>query len=71
MINRFICKDTYYIDEMIVGRTGDVITIMDATPCYGESYEDVKGYSDIINETTGEIFWATYLDIDNAILEIY
>ena len=71
MINKFICKDTYDIDGMIVGRIGDVITIIDAIPHDGESYKDVEGYCDIINETTGKVFGATWIDVDDTILEIF
>ena len=64
-----ICKDVYNIDGIVVGNIGDIIKIVDAVPDDGESYEDVDGYCDIVNETTGEIFNATWLDVDYAIFE--
>ena len=64
-----ICKETYDINGVVVGKIGDIIKIVDAVPNDGENYEDVDGYCDIINETTGEMFNATWLDVDDTILE--
>lgn len=64
-----ICKDIYKINDIVVGNVGDVIKIVDAIPSNEENYEDVDGYCDITNETTGKTFNATWLDIDDTILE--
>ena len=64
-----ICKDIFNINGIVVGNVGDVLTIVDAVPNNEESYEDVDGYCDIVNEITGKMFNATWLDVDYAILE--
>ena len=66
---RYVCKDTFDVEGLIIGKPGDIITIIDAVPNNGESYDDIDGYCDIFNETTGEIFGATWLDIDETVLE--
>lgn len=65
-----ICKETYKIDGVVVAKTGDVLKIVDAVPGDGESYEDVDGYCDIVNKTTGETFNVTWIDVDLTILEL-
>lgn len=66
---RCVCKYTFNIDGITVGDVGDIVRITDAVPEHGENYEDVDGYCDIFNEFTGITFNATWLDVDERILE--
>lgn len=61
---RYVCKDICKINGVIIGSIGDTISIVDAIPDVGETWEDVNGYCDIINEMTGEIFNTTWIDVD-------
>lgn len=63
---KYICKEICDIDGIVICWPGDVLEIVDAVPDYGE---DVLGYVDIINETTGEFFLATWIDVEEMVLE--
>ena len=67
---KYICKENYEINDILVGNKGDLLEITDAIPKENEYAEDVVGYIDIKNLTTNEIYEATWIDVDNAILEI-
>ena len=65
---KYICKEDFEINDILVGRKGDALEITDATPDTGETVEDVAGYCDILNITTNEQFEATWINIDETIL---
>lgn len=66
---KYICNGFYTINGTVIADPGDIIKIVDATPNSEESWEDVAGYCDIVNETTGKIFNATWLDVDDSVLK--
>lgn len=69
-IMKYICKENYEINDILVGNKGDLLEITDAIPKENENAEDVVGYIDIKNLTTNEIYEATWIDVDDTILEI-
>ena len=66
-IMKYICKEKYEINDILVGSKGDLLEITDVIPKENEDTEDVAGYIDIKNLTTNEIYEATWIDVDNAI----
>lgn len=67
---KYICKENYEINDILVGSKGDLLEITDAIPKENEDAEDVDGYIDIKNLTTNKIYEATVIDVDDTILEI-
>ena len=67
---KYICKENYEINDILVGNKGDLLEITDAIPKENEDTEDVVGYIDIKNLTTNEIYEAIWIDVDDTILEI-
>ena len=67
---KYICKENYEINDILVGNKGDLLEITDAIPNENEDAENVVGYIDIKNLTTNEIYEATWIDVDDTILEI-
>lgn len=63
LVMKRVCKRNFVIDNRIIGRKGDLLTITDAIPVDNETYNDVEGYVDVKNENTGEIFNMTWLDL--------
>ena len=59
----------YNIDGVHIGEPGDILTITDAIPSINESWEDVDGYCNIKNESTGVTYWGTWLDVEMAVME--
>lgn len=66
---KYICKENYAINDILVGNKGDILEITDAVPKRNENLEDISGYVDIKNLTTNKIYEATYIDVDDNILE--
>lgn len=56
-----MCKDDFIINDVLIGRKGDLLEITDAIP---ENEEDVSGYCDIKNLTTGQITWSNWSEIE-------
>lgn len=67
---KYICKENYEINDILVGSKGDLLEITDAIPKENEDAEDVNGYIDIKNLTTDKIYEATVIDVNDTILEI-
>ena len=61
---KYTCKETFKINETIIGGKGEIISITDAVPNKDETIEDVKGYCNIQNLTTNKFFNATWLDVE-------
>ena len=67
---KYVCKNDFEINDILVGRKGDILDIVDPTPNENETWEDVEGYCDIHNLTTGQIYEATWIDVDDTLEEI-
>ena len=67
---KFVCKETFEINDILVGNKGDILEITNAIPHGKETPEDVDGYCDIVNLTTNQTFDATWIDIDNTLEQI-
>ena len=69
---KYICKEDFEINGVLVGNKGDVLEITDATPREeeNETLEDVKGYCDILNTTKKQSFEATWIDVDDTLEQI-
>lgn len=63
---KYICKEKFKINEILVGTKGDVLEITDAIPDenFNETIEDVKGYCDILNINTNQKYNATWFDVN-------
>ena len=64
---KYVCIDVFEINEILVGNKGDVLEIIDAIPMGNETEESVKGYCDIKNLNTNQVFNATWNDIDDSL----
>lgn len=60
---RYICKEDFKINDVLVGKKGDVLEITDAIPDENETLEQVKGYCDILNTNTNQKYNATWFDV--------
>ena len=67
---KYICKEKFEVNEIVIGKKGDILNITDAIPSANEDLEDVKGYCDIANLTTNQIYNATWIDVDESVLEV-
>ena len=69
---KYICKEDFEINGVLVGNKGDVLEITNATPREkeNETLEDVKGYCDILNTTKKRSFEATWIDVDDTLEQI-
>lgn len=69
---KYICKEDFEINGVLVGNKGDVLEITNATPREeeNETLEDVKGYCDILNTTKKRSFGATWIDVDDTLEQI-
>ena len=61
---KYICKEKFEINGVLVGNKGDVLEITNATPTDCETSEDVKGYCDILNTTTNQLYNASWIDVE-------
>ena len=64
---KYICTETFIINDMLVGNKGDILEITNATPTENEKAEDIEGYRDIKNLNTNQTFNATWLDINDTV----
>lgn len=69
-IMKFVCKETFEINDIVIGNKGDILEITNAIPHGNETSEDVDGYCDIVNITTNQTFDATWIDVDDTLEEI-
>ena len=53
-----------------MGNKGNILVINDAVPKENENSEDVQGYCDVENLTTHQIYEATWIDVDESVLEV-
>lgn len=67
---KYICKEKFEINEIEIGKKGDILNIADAIPSANEDLEDMLGYCDITNLTTNQIYNATWIDVDDSVLEM-
>ena len=69
---KYICKEDFEINGILVGNKGDVLEITDAIPREeeNETLEDVEGYCDILNTTKKRFFEATWIDVDDTLEQI-
>lgn len=67
---KYICKGKFEVNDIVIGKKGDILDITDAVPKANEDLEDVKGYCDIANLTTNQTFESTWVDVDESILEV-
>lgn len=69
---KYVCKSDFEINDILVGNKGDVLEITDPIPreSKNETWEDVAGYCDIHNLTTGQNYDATWNDVDDTLEEI-
>lgn len=56
-----MCKDDFIVNDILIGRKGEWLEVTDAIP---ENEEDVSGYCDIRNLTTGQLIWATWNEVE-------
>ena len=67
---KYICTaNKFEINGNLIATKRNLLEVYDARPEEGETAEDVAGYCDIFNITTGAIFEATWNDIDNNVLQ--
>ena len=67
---KYVCKEAFEINGILVGNKGNILVINDAVPKENENSEDVQGYCDIENLTTHQIYEATWIDVDESVLEV-
>lgn len=65
---KYICNEDFKINDVLVGKKGDVLEITDAIPEKNETLEQVEGYVNIKNLNTNTEFESTWIDIDDDIL---
>lgn len=65
--NKYVCAEVFEINDMLVGNKNDELEIIDAVPTENETLESVKGYCDIKNLNTNQVFNATWNDIDDRL----
>lgn len=65
-IMKYVCKNDFKINGILVGNKGDVLEITNAIPRENENetLEDVVGYCDILNTTKNRFFEATWLNVE-------
>ena len=61
---KYICKNDFEINGILIGKQNDVLEIVDAAPGCNETLEDVLGYCDIKNLTTSNTYNATWVDVE-------
>lgn len=63
---KYICKEDFKINDILVGTKRDILEITDAIPDknFNETLEDVKGYCDILNINTNQKYNATWFDVN-------
>lgn len=66
---KYICKEDFEINDILVGNKGDVLEITNAIPRENENetLEDVEGYCDILNITKKRFFEATWIDVSDVL----
>ena len=64
---KYICKDNFEINDILVGTKGDLLEVTDAVIPNGTDAEDYDGYCDIKNLNTNQVFEATWMDIDDTL----
>ena len=61
---KYLCIENFKINNILVGKKGDILEIIDAIPEDNETLENVEGYVDIKNLTTNKIYNATWIDVN-------
>ena len=69
-MRKYRAKEKFVINDVVIANPGDELEIQNAVPAPGESEEDVTGYCDIHNLTTGEKYNAAWIDVDDSVEEI-
>ena len=64
---KYICKENFEINDILVGKKGDVLEITNAIPKENETLEDVEGYCDINNLNTNQLYNATWIDVSDVL----
>lgn len=62
---KYVCTEVFIINDILIGNKGDILEVIDAIPKEHETREAVKGYCDIKNLNTNQVFNATWLDVDD------